>query len=73
MVINSTNINTLTDLATTSLSATILNINLKNYEINKKILALGENNNSNELLLEIIPLLQDIKNNQLEIIKLLKS
>lgn len=73
MVINSTNINTLTDLATTSLSATILNINLKNYEINKKILALGENNNPNELLLEIIPLLQDIKNNQLEIIKLLKS
>lgn len=73
MVIDSTNINTLTDLATTSLSATILNINLKNYEINKKILALGENNNPNELLLEIIPLLQDIKNNQLEIIKLLKS
>lgn len=36
MVINSTNINTLTDLATTSLNATILNINLKNYEINKK-------------------------------------
>lgn len=73
MVINSTNINTLTDLATTSLNATILNINLKNYEINKKILALEENNNPNELLLEIIPLLQDIKNNQLEIIKLLKS
>lgn len=73
MIINSTNINTLTDLATTGLSATILNINLKNYEINKKILALGENNNPNQLLSEIVFLLQDIKDNQIEIIKLLKS
>lgn len=36
MLINNTSFNTLTDLATTGLSATILNINLKNYDINKK-------------------------------------
>lgn len=73
MLINNTSFNTLTDLATTGLSATILNINLKNYDINKKILEIEESNNSNELLEKIILLLEDIKNNQIEIIKYLKS
>ena len=73
MLINNTSFNTLTDLATTGLSATILNINLKNYDINKKILEIEESDNSNELLEKIILLLEDIKTNQIEIIKYLKS
>lgn len=73
MIINSSNLNTLTDLTTTSLSAAILNINLKNFEINKKILAIEENNKSNELLQETVRLLKEIQQGQQTIIDILTS
>lgn len=73
MIINSSNLNTLTDLTTTSLSVAILNINLKNFEINKKILAIEENDKSNELLQETVHLLKEIQQGQQTIIDILTS
>lgn len=73
MIINSSNLNTLTDLTTTSLSVAILNINLKNFEINKKILAIEESDKSNELLQETIHLLKEIQQGQQTIIDILTS
>jgi hypothetical protein len=73
MIINSSNLNTLTDLTTTSLSVAILNINLKNFEINKKILAIEESDKSNELLKETIHLLKEIQQGQQTIIDILTS
>lgn len=73
MIINSSNLNTLTDLTTTSLSVAILNINLKNFEINKKILAIEENDKSNELLQETVRLLKEIQQGQQTIIDILTS
>lgn len=73
MIINSSNLNTLTDLTTTSLSVAILNINLKNFEINKKILAIEESDKSNELLKETVHLLKEIQQGQQTIIDILTS
>lgn len=73
MIINSSNLNTLTDLTTTSLSVAILNINLKNFEINKRILAIEESDKSNELLQETIHLLKEIRQGQQTIIDILTS
>ena len=73
MIINSSNLNTLTDLTTTSLSVAILNINLKNFEINKKILAIEESDKSNELLKETVRLLKEIQQGQQTIIDILTS
>ena len=73
MIINSSNLNTLTDLTTTSLSVAILNINVKNFEINKKILAIEESDKSNELLKETVRLLKEIQQGQQTIIDILTS
>ena len=73
MIINSSNLNTLTDITTTSLSVAILNINLKNFEINKKILAIEESDKSNELLKETVRLLKEIQQGQQTIIDILTS
>lgn len=56
------NIDKLFNITDFGLVTTLLNINLKNYEINKELLYQAKNNNNNDLLNKILLELQSINN-----------
>lgn len=69
----SSNLNTLADLSNTGMTAAILSINAKNYEINKENLGINKQilvSSNNDDLLRV---LLEISENQKRIIELLEN